>query len=77
MFLTDLAQQNDILRMFRRPSGRGLHIVPNRPIARCHVSLIGKKEMKMAAEPIMGTEQQNNYRAHDEIRFMLPPHKEA
>ena len=28
--------------------------------------------MKMAAEPIMGTEQQNNYRAHHEIRSMLP-----
>jgi hypothetical protein len=33
--------------------------------------------MKMAAEPIMGTEQQNNYRAHHEIRFMLPPYREA
>jgi len=25
----------------------------------------------------MGTEQQNNYRAHHEIRFMLPPYREA
>jgi hypothetical protein len=33
--------------------------------------------MKMAAEPIMGTEQQNNYRAHHEIRFMLRPYREA
>src|SRR5229473_5647147 len=38
-----LGTTNDILRMFRRPSGWSLHIVPNRPIARCHVSLIGKK----------------------------------
>src|SRR5712691_11298623 len=49
-----LGTTNDILRMFRRPSGWSLHIVPNRPMARCHVSLIGKKQMKMAAEPIMG-----------------------
>ena len=33
--------------------------------------------MKMAADPIMGTEQQNYYRAHHEIRFMLPPYREA
>ena len=32
--------------------------------------------MKLAAEPVMGTEQQNHNRAH-EIRFMLPPYSEA
>jgi hypothetical protein len=31
----------------------------------------------MAVEPIMGTEQQNNYRAHHEIRFVPPPYREA